>query len=84
MLWPSGALFATTPAPMVPLAPPRFSTTNGLPSCSESSLAVRRPMTSVVPPGGKPTMTRTEGPVIPWTTGALITDGNRYFAYGNG
>src|ERR1700752_528438 len=44
---------------MGPLAPPRFSTTKGLPSCSESSFAVSRPITSVVPPCGKPTMTRT-------------------------
>jgi hypothetical protein len=54
-VWPSGEDLATAPAAIEPLAPGRFSTRNGLPVCTPSSCAVSRPITSVVPPGGKPT-----------------------------
>jgi hypothetical protein len=39
-----------------PLAPGLFSTTTGWPSVFCNSAATTRAMTSVVPPGGKPTM----------------------------
>src|SRR5687768_8024295 len=44
---------------MVLPAPPRFSTTNGWPKVSVRPLATSRAMRSVLPPGGKGTMTFT-------------------------
>src|ERR1044072_7333384 len=43
---------------MLPLAPGRFSITNGWPSCSESDCATIRPKMATEPPAGKPTMPR--------------------------
>ena len=73
MTCPSGACFATYSEPMVPPAPPRFSTTTGCPSASESFCATGRPTTSRAPPGGNEMIIRTgrvgtvtghEGPYI--------------------
>ena len=47
-----GAALATFCAPMVPPAPPRFSITTGWPSRVVSSAPTRRPIRSVLPPGG--------------------------------
>ncbi len=52
MVWPSGADLATRSAPMLPLAPARFSTTTGWPRLSESSWLMARAMMSDEPPGG--------------------------------
>ncbi len=54
-VYPSGGDFATASAPMVPPAPPRFSTTTGWPSASESLCAMGRAKMSVDPPGGNGT-----------------------------
>ncbi len=43
---------------MVPVAPGRFSTTSGWPSCSPMAGAISRVTVSIAPPGGKDTMTR--------------------------
>jgi hypothetical protein len=51
-VWPSGALFATASAPIVPPAPPRFSTTKGWPKASPNRSASGRASTSLLPPGG--------------------------------
>ena len=53
---PSGAAWATAPAPIEPEAPGRFSTMNCWPSAVVSSAARMRATWSVEPPGGKPTM----------------------------
>jgi hypothetical protein len=45
-------------APMTPPAPPRLSTTTGLPSASDSFCAITRPVMSVPPPGANGTMKR--------------------------
>ncbi len=58
-VWPSGALLATSSAPMLPEAPVRFSTTTGWAQRSPSFCATRRAMMSVPPPGAKPTTMRT-------------------------
>src|SRR5262249_32496683 len=43
---------ATISAPMMPLAPPRLSTTSCCPSRSVSRAARKRPRMSLLPPGG--------------------------------
>src|SRR5438094_2316919 len=50
-VWPSGALFATKSAPMLPPAPGLFSTTTGWPSACCSLAAMRRAERSTGPPG---------------------------------
>src|SRR5205823_145772 len=47
------------PAPMVPAAPGRLSTTTGWPSSSLNPGTRVRAMMSVAPPGARPTMRRT-------------------------
>src|SRR4051812_621732 len=59
MVWPSGSALATTPAPMVPPAPGRFSITNDCPNCSERRCATVRAMMSVALPAVNGTMTET-------------------------
>src|SRR5258708_6413912 len=44
---------------MLPLAPPRFSITKGLPTLAESACARTRPAASTPPPAGKGTIMRT-------------------------
>jgi len=58
-VYPSGALLATSSAPMFPEAPGRLSTTTAWPQRSPSFWATRRAMMSVPPPGANPTTTRT-------------------------
>src|SRR5690606_30602718 len=60
-VWPSGSARATACAPMFPLAPERFSTTNGWPSRCCNRSARRRASVSVPPPGGNVT-TSVTGP----------------------
>src|SRR5260221_6492909 len=55
---PSGAAFATASVPTMPLAPVRFSTTNGCPVCAASCWPTRRAMVSGAP-APKGTITRT-------------------------
>src|SRR6185503_20066955 len=55
---PSGADFAMSAAPMVPPAPPLFSTSTGWPSVSLMRWPIRRATMSVVPPAGNGTTTR--------------------------
>ena len=57
-VWPSGADLATASAPMVPPAPPLFSTTTCWPSCSDNSAAKARADKSVNEPGAKGTTMR--------------------------
>ncbi|CFP64822.1 Uncharacterised protein [Bordetella pertussis] len=52
--------WATSSAPILPPAPPRFSTTTVWSSCVFRPSASRRAMASVGPPGGKGT-TRVTG-----------------------
>ena len=56
-VWPS-AILATSVAARLPLAPGLLSTKTGWPSASDSGCASRRAITSVVPPGAKPTTSR--------------------------
>ena len=58
-VWPSGAALATTSAPILPPAPPRFSTRKGWPSLSCNASASSRVTMSFDPPGGKGTTRRT-------------------------
>src|ERR1700682_3774621 len=58
MVWPSGALFATKSAPMVPPAPGRFSTNTCLPSAVERRGVSSRAGTSANPPGESGTTSR--------------------------
>jgi len=58
---PSGAARATRDAPMVPPAPPAFSTTTVMPVRSPRRCAIRRDTTSVAPPAAKGT-TMVTGP----------------------
>ena len=58
-VYPSAGAFATASAPMMPLPPGRFSTTNVCPIWSPSFCATARPSVSSVPPGGNGMMTRT-------------------------
>src|SRR3954471_24719112 len=51
--------FAACPVPMLPLAPPMFSTKNCRPNRSESRWAISRAHTSVGPPGPNGTIMRT-------------------------
>ena len=69
---PSGAAWATAPAPIEPEAPGRFSTMNCWPSAVVSWAARMRATWSVEPPGGKPTMNFTvfEGQAWAWANGA--------------
>ena len=57
--WPSADALAVTCAPMLPLAPGRFSITKGLPKRSVSAGEIIRAMMSDEPPGGKVTIRRT-------------------------
>jgi hypothetical protein len=54
-VWPSGAARLTPVAPIVPVAPGLFSTTNGCPNFSCSLGAIARASVSVDPPGGNGT-----------------------------
>jgi hypothetical protein len=58
-LCPSGVDLAIADAAMLPPAPPRFSTTTGLPSAAPSFSPSRRAMASVLAPGGKQTVMET-------------------------
>jgi len=55
----SGADFAAASPPMLPAAPPRFSTITGCPHFSPIFCAITRPRMSVVPPGAHGTIMRT-------------------------
>ena len=50
-VYPSGAVLAAASVPIMPLAPPRFSTTNCWPNAWLSLSAHGRPIASVAPPG---------------------------------
>src|SRR5215470_9292059 len=56
---PLGGLFATSVAPLLPPAPPTFSTSTGWPIRGASFSASRREITSVVPPAANGTTMRT-------------------------
>src|SRR5687767_13246127 len=58
-VYPSGGLFATRSAPIVPAAPPRLSMMNCWPVCSDTFWNTMRPVTSFDPPGGNTMITRT-------------------------
>src|SRR3712207_2104014 len=58
-VWPSAAACATCAAPIAPPAPARFSTTKGWPVRACSRSASGRATTSLEPPGGKGTTSRT-------------------------
>src|SRR5687767_4145487 len=49
-VYPSGGDLATRSAPMLPPAPPLFSTTTGCPHASVSLAAMARPKVSAIPP----------------------------------
>ena len=49
---PSGGAFTTATVPMLPVAPPRFSTTTDFFSAASSRSATTRVATSVAPPAG--------------------------------
>jgi hypothetical protein len=57
--WPSAAALATAAVPVLPLAPGRFSTTNGCPSLACRRSATMRVSTSGVDPALKGTNTVT-------------------------
>src|SRR5687767_4703391 len=57
-VYPSRGAFATTSAPIAPVAPGRLSTTTGCPSCSVSFGPTMRATISGVPPGAAPTTMR--------------------------
>jgi hypothetical protein len=57
--WPSGVERDTNSAPIIVVAPGRFSTTTCRPRCSESLGAMRRAVMSVPPPGVEATTRRT-------------------------
>src|SRR2546427_160166 len=63
---PSGALFATSSAAMLPQAPGRFSITTCWSRRSASFWPRARARMSLGPPGVKPTMKRTGFPGQPW------------------
>src|SRR5262249_35565797 len=56
IVYPSGAARATRPVPMLPVAPPTFSMMMVWPSAVRMPSAIRRPTTSVSPPGGNGTI----------------------------
>src|SRR5579862_7767592 len=58
-LYPSGAAFAVSVAPITPPAPARFSTTIGCPKAAWTFALVTRATMSVVPPGAKGTTSLT-------------------------
>src|SRR4051812_27033714 len=80
-VYPSGAAFATVAAPMVPPAPPWFSTSTGWPIDSCMRCATRRATMSVVPPAGNGTMMRSgfEGNDWPKTTIGKNSSARRSF-----
>ena len=49
---PSGGALIAATVPMLPVAPPRFSTTNGFLNAASSRSATTRVATSVAPPAG--------------------------------
>ena len=49
---PSAGALTTATVPMLPVAPPRFSTTTGFLSAASSRSATTRVATSVAPPAG--------------------------------
>ena len=58
-VWPSGTAFATAAVPVLPLAPGRFSTTNGWPSLACRRSATMRATLSGVEPAVNGTTTVT-------------------------
>src|SRR5688572_30555190 len=58
-MWPSGGVPAATPMPMLPPAPPWFSTGNCCFRLIESCCAISRAMVSVAPPAANGTIMRT-------------------------
>jgi hypothetical protein len=58
MVWPSPALRTSSPVPIVPPPPERFSTTAFWPQAVCRCAARYRPITSVLPPAAAGTMTR--------------------------
>ena len=57
-VYPSGAEVATTPAPRLPPAPARFSTTMLWPSVGDMLSERSRPTRSALPPGANGTISR--------------------------
>ena len=57
--WPSDGWLSTLVAAMEPLAPPRFSTITGWPSCLPSVVLTVRAITSDTPPAGYGTISVT-------------------------
>lgn len=57
IVWPSGLALTVKAVPMAPLAPGLFSTTTGTPRISDNFGARARAITSLEPPGVKPTTT---------------------------
>src|SRR5262249_7613182 len=55
-VYPSPPARAAAAMPILPPAPPRFSTITGLPSASPSALLISRAAMSVPPPAGKHTL----------------------------
>src|SRR5881396_3702862 len=70
---PSGALFATSSAAMLPPAPGRFSITTCWPRDSASFWPRARARMSLGPPGVKPTTKRTGFSGQPWASAAQAT-----------
>src|SRR5256886_2208941 len=58
-IWPSAGAFTTKSTPMLPFAPARLSTTNGVPKVLLKSSASARARKSTDPPGGLVAMMRT-------------------------
>lgn len=58
MVWPSGSALATAAAPIMPVAPGRFSTMMGWPSEAASFSPISRVIASTLPPAASGTTMR--------------------------